>query len=76
MATLNLKGFPDPLYAQLQQRAKLHHRSVTQEVTAILSDAVATPAALSILDLRGLGQEAWTDIDATAHVQKERDAWE
>ena len=52
MATLNLKGFPDPLYRKLQRRAVAHHGSLTQEVTAILLDAVQAPAPLSITDRR------------------------
>ena len=76
MATLNLKGFPDPLYKKLQRRAKVHHRSVTQEVTAILTEAVSPPAPLSILELRGLGKDLWAGIDPVAHVDAERSSWE
>ena len=40
MATLNVKGFPDDLYALLQEQAKRHRRSVAQEVTRIIADAI------------------------------------
>jgi plasmid stability protein len=76
MATLNVKNLPDSLYRKLQARAKRERRSVAQEVTHILANALETPKALSILELQGLGREAWRDIDATAHVSAERDAWD
>jgi len=76
MATLNIKNLPDPLYRKLQMRAKRQRRSVAQEVTQLLSDALETQKPLSILDLRGLGKEYWGDIDAAAHVERERASWD
>jgi len=76
VATLNVKNLPDALYRRLQARAKRQRRSVAQEVTQILSDALATPRPVSILELRGLGKEHWKDIDATRHVEDERAAWD
>ena len=76
MATLNVKNLPDALYRKLQARAKRQRRSVAQEVTQILSDALATPRRVSILELRGLGKEHWKDIEATRHVEDERAAWD
>jgi plasmid stability protein len=75
MATLNVKNFPDGLYRKLQARAKRQRRSIAQEVTQILSDALATPKALSILELQGLGKEHWQKVDAWNHVDRERSAW-
>ena len=76
MATLNIKNLPDRLYKKLQSRAKRERRSVAQEVTCLLDAALETPTPLSILELRGLGKEHWKDIDAAAHVQRERAAWD
>lgn len=76
MATLNVKNLPDALYRKLQARAKRQRRSVAQEVTQILSDALAAPRPVSILELRGLGKEHWKDIEATRHVEDERAAWD
>jgi len=76
MATLNVKNLPDSLYRRLQRRAKQQHRSVAQEVTKILDEALGSPDLLSILTLRGLGKEQWTGIDATAHVEVERKSWD
>lgn len=76
MATLNVKNLPDSLYRKLQKRAKRQHRSVAQEVTKILDDALESPGLLSILTLRGLGKEKWAEIDATAHVELERNSWD
>ncbi len=76
MATLNVKNLPDSLYRKLQKRAKQQHRSIAQEVTKILDDALETPDPLSILTLRGLGKEQWTGIEASAHVRAERKSWD
>ena len=76
MATLNIKNLPDRLYKKLQARAKRERRSVAQEVTHLLDAALDTPASLSVLELRGLGKDLWTDVDAVAHVQQERAAWD
>jgi len=76
MATLNIKNLPDALHRKLRQRARANHRSVAQEVTSILSEAVEQPEPLSILELRGLGKEIWKGVDAVAHVEQERRSWD
>ncbi len=76
MATLNIKNLPDRLYKKLQARAKQERRSVAQEVTRLLEKALTPPDPLSILELRGLGKEHWRDIDAAAHVERERSTWD
>lgn len=76
MATLNVKNLPDGLYRKLQARAKRQRRSVAQEVTQILSEALETPKPVSILELQGLGKEHWQNIDAATHVERERAAWD
>jgi plasmid stability protein len=76
MATLNVKNLPDALYKKLQARAKREHRSVAQEVTHLLSQALDPPKPLSILDLKGLGRDLWRDTSASAHVRDERDSWD
>jgi len=76
VATLNVKRLPDSLYRKLQKRARDRRRSVAQEVTLILEEAVGRPEQVSILELRGLGKEAWRGTDAAAHVEAERRAWD
>lgn len=76
MATLNIKNLPDTLYRKLQARAKRQRRSVAQEVTHLLSEALATSHPLSILELRGLGKEIWDGIEASDHVKRERTSWD
>ena len=76
MATLNVKNMPDALYRKLRARAKRERRSVAQEVTQILSEALEAAKPLSILELRGLGKEHWRGVDAGAHVDHERAAWD
>jgi plasmid stability protein len=75
VATLNIKNMPDALYKKLQARAKRERRSVAQEVTHLLSEALEASKPLSILQLQGLGKEQWNDTDAAAHVRRERDSW-
>lgn len=76
MATLNVKNLPDALYKKLQAQAKRERRSMAQEVTRLLSEALDSPRRLSIFDLKGLGKEHWRDVDAAEHVEKERAAWD
>ena len=76
MATLNVKNLPDGLYRKLQARARRQRRSIAQEVTQILSDALEVPRALSILELQGLGKEHWQNVDALNHVDRERSEWD
>jgi len=75
-ATLNVKNMSDSLYKKLQTPAKRERRSVAQEVTHLLSEALEVPKPLSILDLQGLGKEHWQGIDAATHVQREREKWD
>jgi plasmid stability protein len=67
---------PDPLYRRLQKRARDRRRSVAQEVAVILEEALEREEPLSILELRGLGKEAWRGVDAAAHVEAERHTWD
>ena len=76
MATLNVKNLRDALYRRLQARARRDHRSVAQEVTHLLSEALESSKPLSILELRGLGKELWEGVDAAAHVKRERASWD
>ena len=76
MAVLNIKNLPDSLYKKLQSRAKRQHRSVAQEVTHLLSEALEPQRSLSILELKGLGKEYWRGMDATNHIERERASWD
>ena len=42
MATLYVENVPDELYDALRERAKLHRRSITAEVLALLENNVPT----------------------------------
>ena len=76
MATLNIKGLPDRLHRKLRARAKRNHRSISQEVTHLLTEVLEEPEPVSILDLQGLGKELWSDISASEHVESERGSWD
>jgi len=74
MATLNIKNLPDELYAQLKQRAKQEHRSVSQEVVHLLTRALSTPPTESIMGLRGVARGVYGDVDA--YLEAERASWD
>jgi plasmid stability protein len=76
MARLNIKNLPDSLYRKLQARARRQHRSVAQEVTHILTQAMEGREQFSITELRGLGKEHWTRPGAARHVEAERRLWD
>ena len=76
MATLNVKNVPEGLYKRLRRRAQRQRRSVSQEVIHILSRATESPRLESILELKGLGKDAWGGIDAADYVARERQGWD
>ena len=76
MATLRVENFPDDLYTILRDRARREHRSVAQEVTHLLGEALENSEPLSILDLQGLGRDLWDGVDAVDYVRRERDSWD
>ena len=76
MATLNIKDFPDPLYRKLKTYARREHRSIAQQVVHLLSENLVRKRPVSILQLKGLGKDAWSGIDAGEHVERERAAWD
>ena len=76
MATLNVKNLPDRLYRRLRERARRNRRSMAQEVTVMLGEALDQAEPLSILELRGLGKVHWQGIDAALHVAEERRNWD
>ncbi len=76
MATLNIKNFPDALYRRLKDRARAQHRSMAQEVTHILKKVLEEPDLLSVLELEGLGEKIWAEVDASDHVDRERRSWD
>lgn len=76
MATLNVKGLPDELYQRLKARAEQDRRSIAQEVSFLLSEALNAQPDQSIMDLEGLGKDLWAGIDAVQYVRTERDSWD
>ncbi|MDD2724184.1 MAG: Arc family DNA-binding protein [Methylovulum sp.] len=49
MATLTLKNIPDPLYNQVKESARLHHRSINGEVIYCLERAL-NPHQLNVAE--------------------------
>ena len=76
METLNIKNLQKALHHKLRERAKRQRRSLAQEATQILSDALDAGEPLSILSLRGLGKECWAGVDAVNHVAAARRGWD
>ncbi len=75
MATLNIKNFPDELYARLRLEAKREHRSVARHVTHLLEGTVDSRRRVSLEALRGLGKDIWECTDADEYIRRERDSW-
>lgn len=57
MATLNIKGFPDGLYRKLQARARKDRRSLAQQITYLLQEAIEVPKPLAQQELRPFGRD-------------------
>jgi plasmid stability protein len=76
MAILNVKNVPDRLYRKLRDRARRQHRSISQEVVHLLSQALDEQPVLSILELKGLGKTRWRGMDPATHVARERRSWD
>ncbi len=77
MAVLNVKNFPDDVYAKLKEQAEREHRSLAQEVIHLLTKVVEPPQEkLNWMDLRGLGKEIWEGIDPAEYIDEERRSWD
>ena len=78
MATLQVRSIDERLYGALGRRAEMDHRSISQEVVAILNDFLASPVRTShatatdaFLELTG----SWTDKrDAETVIAEIRNA--
>lgn len=78
MATLQVRSIDERFYRALGRRAELDHRSLSQEVIAILKDFLASPektsharATEAFLELAG----SWADArDADAMIAEMRKA--
>ena len=65
MATLQIRDLPDPLHQLLQQRARLHHRSLSQQALVDLQQACGG-------DPRKRRRKALADLLALANEQARR----
>jgi plasmid stability protein len=74
MATLNVKNFPDDLYAKLKKRAKQEGRSVSSEVTQLLDRDLNRPQRYTVEDLKTLAGP-WKGLDIVRWIDRERDSW-
>lgn len=74
LATLNVKNFPDDLYAKLKKRAKQEGRSVSSEVTQLLARDLNRPRKYTVDDLKSLAGP-WKDVDVEKWIDRERDSW-
>ena len=73
MATLQVKGLDDRLYAALGARAAMDNRSISQEVVTLIEEFLARPqrdprtATRAFLDLAG----SWPDDRPPARIAAE-----
>lgn len=75
MATLNIKNFPDALYARLKKQARREGRSVAAETQVLLAEALTRPRRHTVNDFRGVGAEIWRGIDVQSYLDREREGW-
>lgn len=75
MATLNVKNFPDGLYRMLRRRARERGRSLSREVTVLLSEQILRPKRYTIRDWPKALRGAFRDRDVEGFLKKERDSW-
>lgn len=66
MATLQIRDMPDPLHQLLQQRARQHHRSLSQQALSDLQQACGG-------DPRERRRQALADLQALASEQAVHD---
>lgn len=73
MATLQVKSIDNKLYEALKQKAKLDHRSISQEVITIILDSLSQPvknaeqATYDFLKLSG----AWAGSESATKILDE-----
>jgi plasmid stability protein len=48
MASITLKSVPSSVHRALKSRAKLHKRSLTQEMIAVLEESVSSPKNIDV----------------------------
>ncbi len=75
MATLNVKNFPDDLYRQLRKRARQRGRSLSREVTMLLSEQIHRPKKYTVQDWPKLLGGAFQGRDVEAFLEEERESW-
>lgn len=72
---MNVREYHDVLerVSQLSTQEKI---DLLAELAVQVRNDSRKGAKRSIADLRGLGKEIWTGIDAQDYVNKERDSWD
>lgn len=66
----------DKLLSRAQQLTPVEQLLLAEQLIASARRQIAAPSQQhSILELRGLGKEAWGNVDAQAYVNQERDSW-
>jgi plasmid stability protein len=70
-----VENVPDDIFEKLGARARLHNRSLQEELMSILEEAVG-PHALSLeeIELQLSGLKFKTGADSTAWIKELRDA--
>lgn len=78
MATLSItiSDLPEDIYTKLKERAERGHRSVAQEISRIVSEALSGGPRASVMELHGLGRESWSGIDPKAYLDELRGTWD
>ena len=80
MATLHIPDLPEHLYTQLQQLAHLEHRSLNEQVIALLEQAIQPKPSRSVAEILEASRHRRETLpknvgwpDSTALIRENRD---
>ena len=58
-----------------QQLEPAEQLRLLETLAASVRYHLISPTSHSILELRGLGKEIWTNLDVTDYIEEERNSW-
>ena len=61
---------------QIQHLSPNEQNQLLEDLVAMIQQQTGTRSLYSILELEGLGKEAWESIDVDQYLQQERDSWD
>jgi hypothetical protein len=65
----------DDVFSRVQHLALVDQFRLLEDVAALARRRAVSQTRRSILEIEGLGQEIWQDMDAQQYIDQERAAW-